>query len=235
MKKFTEFFTDEHLAMLRQQLLFSGLNDHEIFMFIQHSKPLYEYLKEGESIRIADSYSHMIGLVLSGSTYVYSVDYDGNKTLLKTIDDGQNSGTMYSMFGYHNALIELTARQESEILIVNPETLYITEEKLAVIQQKILVNLIASQRNVFLDISEHLACLSQRSIKGKVMKLLTILCERKHSRTITIALSREELANYLAVDRAALSRSLGELKREGIIDFNKNRFTMLRSKNFKYS
>lgn len=234
MKKFTEFFTDEHISKLMHQLLFSGLTEHEIFMFIQHSKPLYDLLKEGGSIRIADKYSHMIGLVISGSTYVYNVDYDGNKTLLKTIGNGENSGTLYSMFGYHNALIELVARRESEVLLLDPETLFIVEEKLADIQQKILVNLIASQRQIFLDISEHIACLSQRSIKGKVMHLLVIQCERQHSNTVKIPFSREELANYLAVDRASLSRSLSELKQAGIIDFAKNRFTLLQTKNVKY-
>lgn len=234
MKNYVEHFKDEHLAMLREQLLFSGLTDHEIFMFIQFSKPYYIRLKEGKSIQIANQYSQMIGTVFSGSTYVYSVDYEGNKSLLKSIGLGETSGTLYSMLDYSNSLLEFTATTDSEIIFIKPECLYIAEEKLAFIQQKILVNLIASQRQIFLDITEHLACLSQRSIRDKILRFLKINCDKEHSYTFSVPYSREELANYLAVDRASLSRSLSELRDEGIIDFKKNKFTILTTDHFKY-
>lgn len=234
MKKFIEFFNSEHIVQLSRQLLFSGLSEHEIFMFIQFSTPLYKRFKEGESIEISGKFNHMIGLALSGCTYVYSVDYEGNKTLLKKIDSGENSGTLYAMFDYYNSLIELSAAEESELLLINPESLFIAEESLAVIQQKILTNMLASQRQSYLDISEHLACLSQRSIKTKVLRFLKIQCEKNHSYSFKIPFSREELANYLAVDRASLSRTLGELKQDKIIDFRKNNFTILSTKYFRY-
>ena len=235
MRNFTEIFNDEHIEKLRHQLLFSGLTEHEIFMFIQHSKPLYKFLKEGSSMRIAGKYSRMLGMVVSGTTDVYSIEYDGNKTLLKTIDNGQSSGTLYAMFDYYNSLIELTAGEDSEILLISPEYLFIADSRLAVIQQKILVNMLASQRETFLDISEHLVCLSQRSIRDKILRFLKIYSERERSYNFEIPYSREELSNYLAVDRASLSRTLGELKREGIIDFRKNHFEILTARYFTYS
>lgn len=234
MKNYIEYFKDEHIAMLREQLLFSGLTDHEIFMFIQFSKPYYIRLKEGRSAQIANKYSQMIGTVFSGSAYVYSVDYEGNKALLKTIEHGQTSGTLYSMLDYSNSLLEFTATTDTELIFVQPEYLYIADEKLAVIQQKILVNLLASQRQIFLEITEHLACLSQRSIRDKILRFLKINCDKEHSYTFSVPFSREELANYLAVDRASLSRSLCELRDEGIIDFKKNRFTILTTDHLKY-
>ena len=233
MKKFIEYFTDEHLALLRSQLLFSGLNDHEIFMFIQYSQPFYADIRDGKSIRLAGEYSHMTGVMISGSAHLYTVDYEGNKTLLKSIGSA-DSGTIYSMFDYYNSLLELTANEDSELILIPPEKIFIAEEKLATIQQKIVVNMIASQRQAFLDLSEHISCLSQRNIRDKILKFLKIHCEREHSYSFTVPFSREELANYLAVDRASLSRSLGELKSEGVLDFRKNRFTILKTNIFKY-
>lgn len=96
--------------------------------------------------------------------------------------------------------------------------MFITEDSLASIQQKILVNMLASQRQVFLQISEHLACLSKRSIKGKFMHLLQIYCRRERSCEVDLPFSRDELANYLAVDRASLSRALGELKKQELLN-----------------
>ena len=103
MRKYVEVFTRDHLPKLRDQLLFSGLTDHEIFMFIQYAKPYYLSLNRGETARVENKFSHMTGLVFSGTAYLYSVDYNGNKSLLKTIRSGESSGTLYAMFDYYNS------------------------------------------------------------------------------------------------------------------------------------
>ncbi len=234
MRKYVEVFTRDHLPKLRDQLLFSGLTDHEIFMFIQYAKPYYLSLNRGETARVENKFSHMTGLVFSGTAYLYSVDYSGNKSLLKTIRSGESSGTLYAMFDYYNTLVEIMAGEDCEILFISPEPMFITEDSLASIQQKILVNMLASQRQVFLQISEHLACLSKRSIKGKFMHLLQIYCKREHSCEVDLPFSRDELANYLAVDRASLSRALGELKKAGIIEFKKSHFKLIETAEYHF-
>lgn len=222
MRKYVEVFTRDHLSKLRDQLLFSGLTDHEIFMFIQYAKPYYLSLNRGETARVENKFSHMTGLVFSGTAYLYSVDYNGNKSLLKTIRSGESSGTLYAMFDYYNTLVEIMAGEDCEILFIPPEPMFITEDSLA------------SQRQVFLQISEHLACLSKRSIKGKFMHLLQIYCRRERSCEVDLPFSRDELANYLAVDRASLSRALGELKKAGIIEFKKSHFKLIETAEYHF-
>lgn len=120
MRKYVEVFTRDHLPKLRDQLLFSGLTDHEIFMFIQYAKPYYLSLNRGETARVENKFSHMTGLVFSGTAYLYSVDYNGNKSLLKTIRSGESSGTLYAMFDYYNTLVEIMAGEDCEILFIPP-------------------------------------------------------------------------------------------------------------------
>lgn len=78
-------------------------------MFIQYAKPYYLSLNRGETARVENKFSHMTGLVFSGTAYLYSVDYNGNKSLLKTIRSGESSGTLYAMFDYYNTLVEIMA------------------------------------------------------------------------------------------------------------------------------
>ena len=92
----------------------------------------------------------------------------------------------------------------------------------------------SSQRELFISMSEHVLCLSQKSIRDKILRYLKIQSERCRAYEFDIPFSREEFASYLAVDRASLSRSLSELKREGIIDFKKSRFRILTTKHFQY-
>lgn len=82
--------------------------------------------------------------------------------------------------------------------------------------------------------TQHLACLSKRTVRDKVMRFLYYYAERVRCYEFTVPFSREELADYLAVDRASLSRTLGELKKEGVIDFNRSRFRILGTRLFKY-
>ena len=194
-------------------------------MFIQYAKPYYLSLNRGGTARVENKFSHMTGLVFSGTAYLYSVDYSGNKSLLKTIRSGESSGTLYAMFDYYNTLVEIMAGEDCEILFIPPESMFITEDSLASIQQKILVNMLASQRQVFLQISEHLACLSKRSIKGaNLCTFFKSIASVSIAVRLTCRFPRDELANYLAVDRASLSRALGELKKAGIIEFKKEPF-----------
>ena len=144
MRNFIGIFNDEHIIELRKHILFSGLSDHEIFMFIHYSKPYYLKLNEGRSKQISAEHNHSIALVISGNAFIYSIDYDGNKSLLKYINFGETSGMLYSMLDQYHSVIEFTAKHDSEILLINPESLFITDKSLAEIQHKILVNMIHS-------------------------------------------------------------------------------------------
>ena len=91
MRNFIGIFNDEHIIELRKHILFSGLSDHEIFMFIHYSKPYYLKLNEGRSKQISAEHNHSIALVISGNAFIYSIDYDGNKSLLKYINFGDKA------------------------------------------------------------------------------------------------------------------------------------------------
>lgn len=227
-KNFTEIFNDEHIGKLKKQLFFSGLSEHEIYLFIIHARPTYIKMGKNENLPVAEKFGHQISLVYSGEVISYSVEYDGNKNLLSVINADKNSYIEYAAFDYSHSLIEFKAVTDSEILLFSPISVLICDDNIAYIQQKILANMMAAQRWVFQDFSDHIACLTQRSIKDKVLKFLTINREITHSDEFDIRFSRDELAIYLAVDRAALSRILGELKRDGYIDFKKNHFKLLR-------
>lgn len=227
MKRYIENIKTGHFSTLHDKVLFNGLTDSEIYDFVQHSKPYYISLYSGQTIALEKQYSNMISVVVSGDVLISSTDSNGNKTYIKTITEGESSGSLYSILDYSNTLIEIEGKEESEVILIDPDSLYITDKKIAAIQQKMLVNLIKSQKDLFVAISERMYCLTQKSIRNKILRFLSYCHNRRGRIEFDIPMTREELASYLAVDRAALSRSLGELKKEGIIDFNKNHFIIL--------
>ena len=227
MKRYLENIKTGHFSTLHDKVLFNGLTDSEIYEFIQHSRPYYISLYSGQTISLEKQYSNMISVVVSGDVLISSTDSNGNKTYIKTFTEGESSGSLYSILDYSNTLIEIEGKEDSEVILIDPDSLYVTDKKIAVIQQKMLVNLIRSQKGLFNAISERMYCLTQRSIREKILRFLSYCHNSNGSTEFDIPMTREELASYLAVDRAALSRSLGELKKEGIIDFHKNHFIIL--------
>ena len=227
MKRYLENIKTGHFSTLHDKVLFNGLTDSEIYEFIQHSRPYYISLYSGQTISLEKQYSNMISVVVSGDVLISSTDSNGNKTYIKTFTEGESSGSLYSILDYSNTLIEIEGKEDSEVILIDPDSLYVTDKKIAVIQQKMLVNLIRSQKGLFNAISERMYCLTQRSIREKILRFLSFCHNSNGSTEFDIPMTREELASYLAVDRAALSRSLGELKKEGVIDFHKNHFIVL--------
>ena len=227
MKRYLENIKTGHFSTLHDKVLFNGLTDSEIYEFVQHSKPYYISLYQGQTVSLEKHYSNMLSVVVSGDVLISSTDSNGNKTYIKTFTEGESSGSLYSILDYSNTLIEIEGKEDSEVILIDPDSLYVTDKKIAVIQQKMLVNLIRSQKGLFNAISERMYCLTQRSIREKILRFLSYCHNSNGSTEFDIPMTREELASYLAVDRAALSRSLGELKKEGIIDFHKNHFIVL--------
>lgn len=234
MENYLNFNIDDHLDALKKHLIFSGLSDEEIITFLHYAKPKHRHFVAGETIHIESGFRHQIGVVLSGNLLVFSVNYDGSKTLLNSAQDSGSIGTMQFILDYYNTVFEITATSDSSVILFMPESLLIADRETALIQHKILVNYMASQRQLYFSLSEHIACLSRKNVRDKILRFLKIQSDKNRSYEFDIPFSREELASYLAVDRASLSRSLGDLRRERIIDFHREHFHILTTQHFIY-
>ena len=109
MERYLDHFREEHIEILQSKVLFRGMNRDEIRSFIVHANPVYVELYEGQRMRLDREFSHMIGLVITGVTHIYSVGYDGTRTLLRSLEDGETSGLLCSMLDYQNSLVEFVA------------------------------------------------------------------------------------------------------------------------------
>lgn len=234
MNDWHELLQEENMALLRKNPLLTGLNDGEIADFLRYAAPEYSELEPEQNFTILPGSTRKIGLVLTGDVTVCTVDYSGAKTVLNVLRNQGTLGGLQFMVDQYNIVYEITANSAARLVLLNPDTVLRAEPSIIQIQHRILVNTMQSQRSLFLRVSEHLLCLSQKSIRGKLLRYLQLKSESAHSYEFDIPLSREDLAAYLAVDRASLSRSLGELKQDGVIDCRKNHFRILDTKYFRY-
>ena len=234
MGNYKDLLLPENKDVIKNHSFFSGLNDKEITEFINFSKPDFLELAPEEIVSMQTGTEPRLGVVLTGDIKLYSIDYDGNKTVINALHGKGTVGSMHFMMERYNLLFEIVADTESKLALFSPSSLLVTNEQAAALQHKVFVNVVMSQRELFIRLSEHLLCLSQKSIRDKIMRYLKIQSEHCRAYEFDVPFTREEFASFLAVDRASLSRSLGELKREGIIDFRKNHFKILTTQHFQF-
>ena len=224
----------DNLALAQKHPLLQGLSTQELITFFSCVETEYREIEPGQRFTIEPGNRHKLGIIIEGDVKVLTVDYGGNKTIINVLQDHGNVGTMQFMADHYNMLFEIVADTASRVIMFDADDFLKPITGIERIQYTVLVNLMVSQRQLFITLSEHLVCLSQKNIRDKLLHYLQIRSEKAHSYEFDIPLSREDLAAYLAVDRASLSRSLGELRREGILEFRKNHFKILSTQHFQY-
>ena len=162
------------------------------------------------------------GIITDGRITVSNFDYFGNRNILNVFEKGDS---------FAEALVSLQMQIPHEIVsLTNSSIIWIEYKSLSKSQyyQKIINNFltIVSTKNLILNKKLHI--LSKRTTREKILEYLSIQKKLLSvDNNFEINLNRNEMADYLALDTSNLSRELGKLKKEGIIDFEKNKFKLL--------
>lgn len=191
----------------------------EIFSVISFYEKDY---KKNDIILAENTKVEYFGIITNGKIALSNFDYFGNRNILNVFEKGDS---------FAEALVSLEIQIPHEVISLTDSSIVWIEYKSlskSLYYQKILNNLlnIISTKNLILN--KKLQILSKRTTREKILeylatqkKLLSI------DSNFEINLNRNEMADYLALDRSNLSRELGKLKKEGIIDFKKNKFKLL--------
>lgn len=165
-----------------------------------------------------------IGIVLKGQLQVNRDDVFGNSAILSKINVGDIFGETIACLNMGKSPVAVTAMVESNIICLQYDNIINICPNTCKFHTKLISNMlkIIAEKNIILqDKIEVLAC---RSIREKLSIFLTKQVEKNKSNKFKISYSRLELANFLNVNRSALSRELAKMREEGILNFNKNAF-----------
>ena len=191
----------------------------EIFSVVSFYEKIY---KKNDIILAENTKIEYFGIITNGKIALSNFDYFGNRNILNVFEKGDS---------FAEALVSLEIQIPHEVISLTDSSIVWIEYKSlskSLYYQKILNNLlnIISTKNLILN--KKLQILSKRTTREKILEYLS---NQKKTLSLDsnfeINLNRNEMADYLALDRSNLSRELGKLKKEGIIDFKKNKFKLL--------
>lgn len=168
---------------------------------------------------------NFVGIVLEGYLEVIKRDYEGHRSIIETLEPMQVFGTTISSLNSPDYDIETIL--DSKILLIDYNNILNFLEKGNHSYQKFLTNLLVIVTNKISEKNERIAILTQKSIRNKLLEYFKITSLKNNSRHIYIPTTYSELAEYLAVDRSAMSRELKNLQNEGFIDIKNKKITLL--------
>lgn len=168
-----------------------------------------------------------VGLVVSGKVHVLREDFWGNQDLIAPVRPGELFGEAYACAGEDSG-VTVTAAENTTVLFLEVARMLHTCPSGCAYHAQLIQNLLHVMVRKNLQLNAKLSHVTRRLTRDKVLAYLSAEAARAESPEFSIPFNRQQLADYLAVDRSALSAELSKLRREGYLTFHKNYFTLLR-------
>ena len=185
------------------------------------------YGKGERGLRAGDT-AEKLGLVLTGRVLIERSDFWGNTAVLDSVGPGRIFAETYACTPGEPLMVDVTAGAASEILFLRAGQVLTPCARGCGAHTRLLQNLLAISVQKNLRLSRKIFHTAPKTIRGRLLTYLSDQAVRSGSRSFTIPFDRQQLADYLNVDRSALSAELGKLRREGILLAERNRFTLLK-------
>lgn len=217
---------EKYYNQIKNSPVFYGMNDEELKGLLEcfHAR-VRKYEKEEMIIRQGDIISN-IYLILDGGVNIEKDSYWGRRIIISRL--GKNQNLALSFVGSKNveSSVDAITVEETLVLILSYEKCTSMCQN-ACTRHKVLINnlfQILSKENI--ELIQKIENVSQKTIRDKVLTFLSNEAQKNHSNQFDIKFNRQDLADYLNVDRSAMSFELSKLQKEGLIKYNKNHFEL---------
>ena len=223
----TDTFSASELKRIKECRLFSGLSDGELQQALKLLEASVAEYGRGTFIHRADERLAFFGLVLSGSVQVYTDDINGDLMMMANVTAGETFGESLCYLNIERTQVFISTQEGAKVLRLRTDAFLGHNAESNRLEWLLYRNFVSMLAERTLSMNERIQVLSKKTLREKLMTFFS-QCEKKYrARSFTLPFDRAGLAIYLGSDRAALSRELSAMRRDGIIDFSKNYFRIL--------
>ncbi len=176
-------------------------------------------LNEGDNI-------NFVGAVLEGSVKIINTDYNGNEIIIAEVLEGEIFAEVFACAEIFKSPVSIVSATQSVVLFFDYRKIISTCKASCSFHQQLVANMLKVVAHKSLYLNRRIDIISKKTLRDKIVAYFHY--ESMGRKRFSISMNREELANFLCADRSALSNELSKMKKDGLIDYNRNDFTLLR-------
>ncbi|MBP3648129.1 MAG: Crp/Fnr family transcriptional regulator [Clostridia bacterium] len=207
--------------------LFHGISEEELTGVLACLGAQTEHFAKGEIILAEGEPARRLGILLKGSAQVIREDYFGNRSIMTHLETADLFAEAFVCAGVEKMPLTVVAMEDTEALLIDGRRILTTCSNACNFHRQLIFNLMRILATKNLMCNQKIEITSKRSTREKLMAYLMIQAKKNQSTRFAIPYDRQELADYLEVDRSGLSSEIGKLRREGVLECRKNHFELL--------
>ena len=206
--------------------IFQGIEEPEIASLLQCLQATERTYQKGESILSEGSITENMGIVLSGMALISCGDIWGNTSVLGHVTPGSVFAEVYACIPGEPLLITVSAAEDTTVLFMNVGRILSTCTNACPFHTRLARNLLTVCAHKSLQLSQRILHTSSKSIRGRLMSYFSQCAKQAGNSTFQIPYNRQQLADYLGIDRSAMCNELSKMQKDGLIRYEKNDVTL---------
>ena len=217
----------KYIDIIGKSALFEGIEHEDIAEMLESMGARVIIASKNQIVFSEGEPAEYMGIVLSGRVRIIREDYYGNRTIVAEVEPGELFAETVAAAGSEKMPVSAAASEDSEIMLIDCRRMLCCEgNDTGSIQNRLISNLlrVVAEKNILLN--RKIEIISCRTTREKLMAYLLSEAKRRNSSEFEIPFDRQELADYLGVDRSAMSAEIARMRRDGVIESKKSRFRL---------
>lgn len=217
----------KYVPILKKTKLFSGVGEDDVTSMLSCLGARPKSYKKGEFVLRQGEHLSDIVVLVEGKLHIQKDDYWGNRSILGLIDVGEMFGEAYVSPESSSLLNDVVAVEDSTAIFFDVKRIITTCPSACRFHSMVVQNMFFAISEKNRKLVQKLGHMSKRTTREKLISYLSEEAGRQNSSSFSIPFNRQQLADFLSVDRSAMSNELCKMRDEGLLEFEKNRFRLL--------
>ena len=217
----------KYVPILKKTKLFSGVGEDDVTSMLSCLGARLKSYKKGEFVLRQGEHLSDIVVLVEGKLHIQKDDYWGNRSILGLIEIGEMFGEAYVSPESSSLLNDLVAVEDSTAIFFDVKRIITTCPSACRFHSMVVQNMFFAISEKNRKLVQKLGHMSKRTTREKLISYLSEEAGRQNSSSFSIPFNRQQLADFLSVDRSAMSNELCKMRDEGLLEFEKNRFRLL--------
>ena len=217
----------KYLSALKNCSLFEGIEDDDLLRMLTCLGARVTSFDKKYTVFSEGSAAKYIGILLSGSAQIIQIDYYGNRSIISEITPPNAFGEAFACAALSSIPVSVIANEPCEIMLIDCSHIMHTCANNCGFHSQLIYNLMKGLAIKNIEFHQRVEITSKRTTRDKLLTYLFMEANKAGSRSFDVPFDRQELADYLEVERSGLSTEIGKLKREGLLETKKNHFKLL--------